>query len=90
MDNYWGVTGKKARTTSNDSVDGIIVKGSVYILRLSFLIQVRAKVVFLDHVYIDVFAKLWCGVGVKGLYECWVGCWFLFEISFACSHWVWK
>ena len=30
------------------------------------------------------------GVGVKGWYECWVGCWFLFEISSAHSHWVWK
>ena len=30
------------------------------------------------------------GMGVKGWYECWVGCWFLFEISSAHSHWVWK
>ena len=30
------------------------------------------------------------GVGVKGWYECCVGHWFLFEISSARSHWVWK
>ena len=30
------------------------------------------------------------GVGVKGWYECQMGCWFLFEISSAHSHWVWK
>ena len=40
MSDYWGVAGKKARTTLNDLVDGTVVKGSVYILRLSFLIQI--------------------------------------------------
>ena len=30
------------------------------------------------------------GVGVKGWYKCWMGRWFLFEISSARSHWVWK
>ena len=40
MSNYWGVAGEEARTTSNDSVDDMVVKGSTYILRLSFLIQV--------------------------------------------------
>ena len=27
---------------------------------------------------------------VKGWYKCCEGCWFLFEFSSACSHWVWK
>ena len=40
MSKYWGVVGKEARTISNDLVDGMVVKGLVYILRLSFLIQV--------------------------------------------------
>ena len=40
MSNYWGVAGKEMRTTSNDLVDGTIVKGSAYILGFSFLIQV--------------------------------------------------
>ena len=30
------------------------------------------------------------GVEVKDWYECWTGHWFLFEISSAHSHWVWK
>ena len=38
MSNYWGVAGKEARTTLNDSVDGTVVKGSAYILRFGFLI----------------------------------------------------
>ena len=40
MSDYWRVVGKEARTTLNDSVDGTVVKGSAYILRLGFLIQV--------------------------------------------------
>ena len=54
------------RTTSNDSVNGMVVKGSAYILRLSFLIQVQAEVVFLNHIHIDVFGKSGCG-SVMGL-----------------------
>ena len=61
MSNYWGVVGEEARTTLNDSVDSMVVKGSTYILRLGFLIQVQAKVVFLDHIHIDVFGELGCG-----------------------------
>ena len=40
MSNYWEVAGEETRTTSNDLMDGTVVKGSTYILRLSFLIQV--------------------------------------------------
>ena len=30
------------------------------------------------------------GIEVKGWYECWMGHWFLFEISSAHPHCVWK
>ena len=40
MSDYWRIAGKEMRTTSNDLVDGMVVKGLAYILRLGFLIQV--------------------------------------------------
>ena len=64
--NYWEVARDEARATSNDLVDSIVVKGLTYILRFSFLIQVCAKVVFLDHIYIDVFGESRCRL-VMGL-----------------------
>ena len=72
MSDYWRVARNEARATSNDLVDSTVVKDLAYILRLSFLIQVRAKVVFLDHVYIDMFRKLRCGsvMGLMSSYIC--------------------
>ena len=38
MGYHWRVTGEKVEATSIDSVDGMVVEGSAYILRFSFLI----------------------------------------------------
>ena len=53
-------------------MDSTVVKDLAYILRLSFLIQVRAEVVFLDHVHIDMFRKSRCGsvMGLMSSYIC--------------------
>ena len=50
---------------------------------VSFLMQTTSTSIALGSLVLE-------GVGVKGWYECWVGHWFLFEISSTHSHWVWK
>ena len=40
MGYYWGITREEVEATSNDSVNGMVVKGSAYILGFSFLIQI--------------------------------------------------
>lgn len=52
---HWEVVEEKPRATSDNLVDGMVIKGVAYILRFHLLVQVGTKVVFLDHVYMDVF-----------------------------------
>ena len=48
----------------------MVVKGSAYILGFSFLVQIQAKLVFLDHVHINVFRKSRCGSIMRLVSSC--------------------
>ena len=40
MDYYWGVTREESGAASDDSVDGMVVKGLAYILEFGCLFQI--------------------------------------------------
>lgn len=64
---YWGIVWKELRSLFNDSIDSMVVKGIVDILRFCFLVWVGTKVIFLNHVDVDVFGQLRSGLVIKGV-----------------------